>query len=208
MAGAKAYRSRESRGWLPAWPCPWPDVRAGLLALVVMAGLLAMHALTAGHTGHMDHGGDTMTTAGQHAARSGGALEGAGQDVGHRHTGDRHVIVGAPSGAGASSSKTLADATSAPGQAAGGHEPCPYWMPGHCPDLPMPTSVCQAVLNGGGGVLLLLLLLALTLAARDTTRLAALRAASPHACHVRWRAWRWDRRMDGLSMHELCISRT
>ncbi|MFE8884374.1 hypothetical protein ACFYLX_00860 [Pseudarthrobacter enclensis] len=82
--------------WLPrALPATWAGVfrRAGLAAavLAIMAGILGMHVLTAGHSGHAGHGGHAVAgepvamqaTSGSAHAGHAHAGHAAGQPAGH-----------------------------------------------------------------------------------------------------------------------------
>jgi hypothetical protein len=83
-----------SRGWHPALPATLAGVfqRAGLAAavLAIVAGILGMHVLTAGHSGHAGHGGHAVAGEPVAQATSGSAHSG------HAHSG--HAEAGHPGG--------------------------------------------------------------------------------------------------------------
>ncbi len=99
MSGARQDSGGELQGWLLTSVCPPARTRAGLFVAVVlsvMAGLLAMHALSSGHSGH------AAAAAGHQHAQ------------GHSHTGDHHESAGQ-----VGSGVVAAEASGGPALAAG-----------------------------------------------------------------------------------------
>lgn len=207
------------------------------MALAVVAGLLAMHALGTGHAG--------MASADRHAGA-------------HVHTDDHHgaeadPVVDLPAAAALPAEAALLAATALPAAAAlpataastaavisasafpaasaflalsalpaaalhagtapaGGHDqagpaPCPVGTPGHCPEHPTLISMCQAVLTNAGLVLLLWLLLLLALAVRRSPWSLGARPLVA-VSRAAWGAARRRLQATGPSLHELCVSRT
>lgn len=224
MSGILQRRGRGPRTWCQLSACSHPGVGLGMVLAVVVAvvaGLLAMHALTASpgtsgshasghvHTGDHHHSDEREATAGP--ATSGAASLGLTAQAPKAGPTAPTVAATAKNADHAEGASTMLAAASAYVSGAVGHEHCPGGSPGHCPHhLHALTSMCQAVLTGAG-VVLLLLLLGLGLAAQRRlwgahSALTAL-ACSPHS---RWSAWRRRLGEGGLSLqlHELCVSRT
>ncbi len=190
------------------------------VVLAVMAGLLAMHALSTGHAGHpgagsSDHHASPHGHSGDHRegderpgpaipAQSGPATWVARQATATVaryamafESGARSVIEAAP----------RETAPGALGSENTGHEQCPGATPGRCPHLPALMSMCQAILGSAGGVLLLFLLMLALVGQRTAWATLLAVGALMRAPHGDWSVWRRRRRADGPSLLELCIIR-
>jgi hypothetical protein len=188
------------------------------VVLAVMAGLLAMHALSTGHTGHSgvgssDHHASPHGHSGDHHEadeRPGPAIpaqSGPETSVARQAT----ATVARFAMASESGARSVIEAASmAPGALGSentGHEQCLGATPGHCPHLPTLMSMCQAILGSAGGILLLFLLMLALVGQRTAWATLLAVGALMRAPHGEWSVWRRRRRADGPSLRELCIIR-
>ncbi|WP_285597512.1 hypothetical protein [Kineosporia sp. NBRC 101731] len=226
--------------WPPTWACPRAGARSqpGLLGLLmvwtVMGGLLAMHALSTGHSSHTamptgtQHGAADVHSSGHHPTDSprtgpfdraqsavGAAVASAvnGLSVGPSVVRADDAVVRGPAGQQAVrgpgiTSAVLVGTRDEHAERVLGHELRPEWVPGHGPDAPTGTPLCQAILRGAGVVLLLLILSRLALATRGTAWVLARHPMSTADGHGRWRTWQCRLPVRGPSLQKLCISRT
>ena len=201
MSDARQDRGREPRGWRPARVCLPAQTQAGLFVAVVLsvvAGLLAMHALSSGHSGH------TPAAIGEHG-------------YGHTHTGPTGDDSAAAADVAVASLSTVVAAPAVVNATMvgsgedqdepGGHGLCPGARPGHCPALPSVMSMCLAVLSGAG-VLLLLLLLMLAVLVSGSGLVSSWHTALTPAGRDRPCRRQYRLRLSNPSLYELCISRT
>ncbi len=215
MSGTGKRRGGGPRAWIPPLVhlCRHVTVRLLLLG-ALLAGLLAMHALSSGHGKHVvapiasPYSGEHVHGRDHHSAETAGV--GAAHDA---LTGDastpRPAVLGLSlheggpvSALGQAGDAVLTSSLAEPVDPATSHDLCPDWLPGHCPSVLSLAPMCQAVLTGAG------LSLLLVLAARGSGWLLTVCGALAQAERRRWRLS--PRRPSTLcpSLAELCISRT